>query len=252
MAILVNDCPRCRAKNMTFDVRADTQVDTHHGWQRWFEAFCVCRHCHNSIIFVLAQKPTGEPDFWAKNSPSNFNASLNSAFTIEGYICLKDVGAVSTPEHVPGPVATVFHEGAVSVAVGNWNAAGAMFRAAIDLATRPMLPKEPTPPEKDVEGLNKRVRRDLGIRLPWLFDNGHLPSDLRELSRCVHQDGNDGAHAGTLSGHDAHDLLDFATALLERIFTEPERLRLAQERRDRRRQSAPTAASRPGDGAEAP
>jgi hypothetical protein len=237
MAILVNDCPRCRAKNMTFDVRADIQLYVKYDWQRWFEAFCVCRNCHNSIIFVLAQSEYDKDDYWAKNTLSGFPASLIGLFKVEGYICLKDVGAAPTPGHVPEPVATVFHEGAVSVAVGNWNAAGTMFRAAIDLATRPMLPKEPTP--LDVEGLNKKVRRDLGQRLPWLFDNGYLPNDLRELSRCVHQDGNDGAHAGTLSEHDARDLLDFATALLERIFTEPERLRLAQERRDKRRQSTP-------------
>jgi len=95
---------------------------------------------------------------------------------------------------------------------------------------RPMLPAE------DVPGLNGKTRRDLGLRLPWLFDNGKLPGDLRELSTCVHQDGNDGAHQGTLTKEDAEDLLDFTLGLLERIFTEPERLRLAQERRDKRRQ----------------
>jgi hypothetical protein len=35
---------------------------------------------------------------------------------------------------------------------------------------------------------------------------------------------------------DAHDLLDFTRALLERIFAEPERLRLAKERCDKRRE----------------
>jgi hypothetical protein len=79
------------------------------------------------------------------------------------------MGAAPTPEHVPEPIATAFREGAVSVVVGNWNAAGTMFRLAIDLATRSMLPEE------DVEGLNKKARRDLGLRLPWLFDHGLLP-----------------------------------------------------------------------------
>jgi hypothetical protein len=43
-------------------------------------------------------------------------------------------------------------------------------------------------------------------------------------------------HAGTLKKEDAQDLLDFATALLERIITEPARLRLAKERREKRRE----------------
>lgn len=229
MAMLVADCPRCGSKSMTFDVRGDIGTVIKYDWQRHFEAFCICRRCHRSTVFVSAQRQYDERDLWARNAPSAHQGSLNLSFETEGFICLKDFGAAPTPEHVPEPIATAFHEGAVSVVVGNWNAAGTMFRLAIDLATKPMLPPD------DVDGLNKKVRRDLGLRLPWLFDHGRLPNDLRDLSSCVHQDGNDGAHAGTLRQHDAQDLLDFTTALLERICTEQERLRLAKDRREKRR-----------------
>lgn len=74
-----------------------------------------------------------------------------------------------------------------------------------------------------------------GLRLPWLFKNGLLPRDLEQLAACVREDGNDGAHAGTLKKPDAEDLLDFTTALLERMFTEPAKLKAAKERRDQRR-----------------
>ncbi len=115
------------------------------------------------------------------------------------------------------------------MSVGCWNAAGTMFRLCIDLATRSMLPAEST------EGLNTKTRRDLGLRLPWLFDHGCLPEALRDLSSCVKEDGNDGAHAGNLAEEDVEDLLDFTYEFLERIYTETERLRLAKERRDQRR-----------------
>jgi hypothetical protein len=104
-----------------------------------------------------------------------------------------------------------------------------MFRMCVDLATRSMLPSG------EEAGLNAKTRRDLGLRLPWLFERGYLPADLRELSTCIREDGNDGAHAGTLMREDAEDLLDFTRALLERVYTEPERLRLAEERRVARR-----------------
>ena len=78
------------------------------------------------------------------------------------------------------------------------------------LATRSILPND------DAEDLNAKVRRDLGLRLPWLFDKGLLPVSLKALSSCIKEDGNDGAHAGTLKQPDAEDLLDFTTALLER------------------------------------
>ena len=115
------------------------------------------------------------------------------------------------------------------LAVSCNNAAGTMFRLCIDIVTRQMLPEE------DEHDLNARNRRNLGLRLPWLFDHGSLPESLRELSTCVWEYGNDGAHAGTLTSEDAEDLLDFTCLLLERIYTEPARLRLAEARRHERR-----------------
>ena len=159
--------------------------------------------------------------------------SLNNYVAVQGHVSLKDQASVAPPDHVPKDIEAVFKEGAICLAVGCNNAAGTMFRLCVDLATRPMLPREET------EGLNAKTRRDLGLRLPWLFENARLPGALKELSSSIKEDGNDGAHAGTLKESDAQDLLDFTAALLERIYTEPERLRLAKERRDARRGKTP-------------
>ena len=82
---------------------------------------------------------------------------------------------------------------------------------------------------------NSKTRRDLAPRLAWLFERGSLPSDLKALSSCIREDGNDAAHIGSLTKVDAEDLLDFTTALLERLITEPKRLEAALERRTKRR-----------------
>jgi hypothetical protein len=153
---------------------------------------------------------------------------------IEGFINLKDIATESVPDHLPIDIKTAFQEAVTCLAVNCYNAAGTMFRLCLDLATRSKLPAH------DSEGLSAKVRRDLGLRLPWLFDQGLLPKDLRELSTCVKDDGNDGAHAGTLKREDAEDLLDFTVQLLERMYTEPERLRLAKGRRDKRRETPRT------------
>jgi hypothetical protein len=163
-------------------------------------------------------------------SPVNSILAANDLYVIDGYISLKDQATVKPPEHVPETIAAMFREAATCVAVQCWNAAGAMFRSCVDLATKPMLPPQETP-----NGPNAAVRRNLGLRLPWLFDSGKLPEALRELSGCIHQDGNDGAHDGTLTKEDAFDLQDFTQALLERLYTEPARLQLAAERRTARR-----------------
>jgi hypothetical protein len=229
MAELVADCPRCNAQKITFDVTQAYITQTVYGWQQWYEAFCICRHCQRATVFVLSESVNGNYTLVHEKGLLGLRGAVNQFVCIEGFISLKDTVAVEPPEHIPENVEKIFCEGATCLAVGCNNAAGTMFRLCIDIVTRGMLP------DGDADGLNSRVRRELGLRLPWMFDHRVLPESLRELSTCVREDGNDGAHAGTLKREDAEDLLDFTNALLERIYTEPERLRLAKARRDKRR-----------------
>jgi hypothetical protein len=231
MAELVANCPRCRTKSITFNVMALNLVRKEHGWAKTYEAFGICRHCHRATTFVIRENTSHETDLFENKSPLDARGALNNYFNVAGFIALKDQGSVAPPEHVPDNIANVFREGATCLAVECWNAAGTMFRVCVDLATRSMLPEE------DVPGINARIRRDLGLRLPWLFENGRLPTDLRDLSSAIREDGNDGAHQGTLTQVEAEDLLDFTTRLLERLFTEPRKIELAKDRRAKRRTS---------------
>ncbi len=229
MAELVANCPRCGANRITFDLIGSIMTVEKYGWQLWYEVFSICRQCDRSTTFVLSESVDGDHDYVHKTGLLNIEGAVNKYVSNEGVISLKDKVSEKPPEFVPSEIESVFNEGATCLAVGCNNAAGTMFRLCIDLVTKDMLP------EKEIEGLNHRTKRDLGLRLPWLFDNRYLPEALRELSLCVKDDGNDGAHAGTLTKQDAEDLLDFSRILLERIYTEPERLKLAQERRNKRR-----------------
>lgn len=229
MAELVANCPRCGANKITFGLVHAIIVGLRYDWQNEYEAFCVCRACSKSTVFVLKDCVNANYRALHETGLTNVNGAVNSFVTIEDFISLKDRVAGAPPEHVPDSIAAIFREGATCLAVGCNNAAGAMFRLCIDLVTKGFLP------EADADGLNNRVRRNLGLRLPWLFDQRLLPEALRELSGCIKDDGNDGAHDGTLTKEDAEDLLDFTTVLLERIYTEPKRIKLAQERRLKRR-----------------
>jgi len=214
---------------MTFDVLGEVVTNVYYRWQRHFEAFCVCRQCSQPTIFSLLQRDSTDEPILKEKGLSGLRGSANAYVDVEGYVSLKDTAALRPPEFVPANIRAIFQEGATCMAVQCFNAAGTMFRLCLDLVTRDMLPKE------EVEGLNAKTRRDLGLRLPWLFDNGRLPGDLRNLSHSVKEDGNDGAHAGTLGKEDAEDLADFTFELLERIYTEPERVKLAEKRREERR-----------------
>jgi hypothetical protein len=229
MPELVANCPRCGANRITFDLNAAIKTGQRYGWQFWYEAFCICRQCRRSTTFVLSESVDSNHEHVHNKGLLNLEEAVNRYVSIEGTVTAKDSASVEPPAHVPKLIEAAFREGATCLAVGCYNAAGTMFRLCIDLVTRALLP------ETDTDGLNRATRRNLGLRLPWLFDSKRLPEGLRELSGCVKEDGNDGAHEGTLTKGDAEDLLDFTSVLLERIYTEPERLRLAEERRRNRR-----------------
>ncbi len=142
----------------------------------------------------------------------------------------------SPPEHLPAEIEAAFKEGAACYSIGCYNAAGTMFRLCLDFASAPLLPDASN---TAVAQPTKYQRFNLGARLAWLFDQSILPAVVKDLASCIREDGNDGAHAGTLTHAEADDILDFTSVLLERLFTEPKKLELAEQRRLQRRKQTP-------------
>jgi hypothetical protein len=161
--------------------------------------------------------------------PHIVDGALTDFVDIHRYISIADMGAENPPEHIPTNIHNVFTEAAKCLSIGCYNAAAAMYRLCLDIATNELLPSE------DVDGLNSKIRRSLGLRMDWVFKTGRLPEALRDLSVCVKDDGNDGAHEGTLTKVDAEDLHDFTFTILERIYTERARINIANKRREERR-----------------
>ncbi|WP_447962591.1 DUF4145 domain-containing protein [Nitrospira sp. Ecomares 2.1] len=227
MSELVADCPRCGASEMTFDLISQWPVDRTYDWKTYLEVFCICRRCSKSTTFLVSQRELDGERYIEKGLPA-LDFSANKIVDVERYISLRDTAAEMPPEHIPEEIEAPFKEGSACFSIGCYNAAATMFRLCIDLSTRSMLPDMR-------EGLNSTIRKSLGLRLPWLFDNSMLPEALRELSTCIKDEGNDGAHQGTLTKEDAADILDFTFVLLERLYTEPVRIQKANERRVARR-----------------
>ncbi len=100
-----------------------------------------------------------------------------------------------------------------------------MFRLCVDYVATDLRDAEPH------NQPDPRARRSLGLLLQWLHDQKRLSAELHELSTCIKDDGNDGAHRGTLSHADANDLLDFTVELLESHYTRKARLHEAAQRR---------------------
>lgn len=227
-SLLVADCPRCGAKKMTFDLSKAHPLVA--GMVPYVcEVFCICSNCNLTTVFSLCQKESRYTELIEKGL-TNYNGAVNKFMNIVNYVSLKDHAIRKPPEHLPENIEAVFREGAACLSIECFNAASTMFRLCVDLSTKDKLPEE------DKECLNNRVKQFLKPRLEWLFDKGILQNDLRDLSSCIKDDGDDAVHDGTLTKKDAEDLIDFTYTLLERIYTEPKKIQLAKERRSARHQ----------------
>jgi hypothetical protein len=158
----------------------------------------------------------------------NVKESLNDLFEVGRYIGLRDNATCSPPEHLPRKIEAAFKEGAACYSIACYNPTGTMFRLCLDFASAPRLPDVS---DTDVAQPTKYQRSNLGARPKWLFEQDFLPVALKDLAACIREDGNDGAHAGTLTKSEADYILDFTTVLLERMYTEPKKLELAEQRR---------------------
>lgn len=227
------DCPRCGQRHTTFDILAEKQVD----WASWpsFETFLVCRNCHRSSIALLKKYESGF------DSPLAIKAHYaNTYFVLKEWV-FEIPGSRAAPEYVPAPIQRIFNEAANCAAIGAFDAAGTMFRKVLDVATRDMAP-EPVPGSEDTPP-NWKTYKDLRLRLDWLFVKGILGTALKDLSSCIHEDGNDAAHdAAGITSSEADDLGDFAERVLEALFTVPGQIEENRRRRDERRGSIATAA----------
>ncbi|CAB3847695.1 hypothetical protein LMG26842_02672 [Achromobacter dolens] len=234
MATLQVDCPRCGAKLMTADVPISQEIGSIRGRRAW-ELLSVCRKCRRgAILRARAIQSTGViAALTATFVPHTANGSIDAFVEVLGPIGTADFVVGEVPEHLPPTVHRAYVEAVTCKVAGCPNAAGAMFRLTMELATKERLaavPSTEAQPNSDVKG-------NLLKRLAWLFDNGYLPKQMRDLAKVVRENANDAAHDGNLAMEDADDLHDFSEALLYEIYTVPGRIGAINKRRASRRAS---------------
>lgn len=86
----------------------------------------------------------------------------------------------SAPNHVPSPIAKRFVEAEEAFARGSWNAAVAMYRSVLDIATKG-LPSVP-------------VGQSFYNRLQWLHENHRITPDMKDWADHVRVEGNEALH----------------------------------------------------------
>jgi hypothetical protein len=220
--MLAADCPRCGQPKTTFDVLSCVPGSG----SDLFEAFALCRHCWRPSIAELYNRNSTDP-------PSAYRSQyINHTFDIRKWVQVIPT-ARQCPEYVPDGIERIYAEAAKCEAIGLWDAAGAMFRKVLDASTRLVTP---SPIADDTATPAWKVYKDLRLRLDWLFERQLLDPALREISSCIHQDGNDAAHSlAGIGREEATDLADFTTLALRTMFTLPGQIDENKRRRQERR-----------------
>lgn len=141
MPEIIHDCPRCGIPHTTFDVKGAHLLSSQHTWQEVHELFSICRACaKSSTLVVQTKEPRGYGLMQGNGGIGKTPGVLNHIVRVIGLVSTKDRLTTVPPDYLPAPIDAAFREGAACHSIGCINAAAAMFRLCVDLATSPLVP----------------------------------------------------------------------------------------------------------------
>jgi hypothetical protein len=198
MAILRRNCPHCPAEHVAFALVWNAKPNPdHYMWN----CCAICGACNRPICFVAINRTAHAPP------PTNLSGEIEPQFLVEEIWPQKL--SPTAPPHTPAPVAKRFLEGEDAFNRGNWNSAVAMYRSALDIATKGM---EGVPEDK----------MTFFARLEWLHDSHAITPDMRSWADHVRIEGNAALHdPEEFNQIDAKSLRFFTEMFLRYVFELP-------------------------------
>jgi hypothetical protein len=204
MAILRRNCPHCPAEHVGFDVKWNEHPPYSPG--NFWNCVAICGACGKPICFVaIAKQPNNT------NPPSGHHGEIESKVANHGWLVPEiwpSRMSPAAPPYTPRTVEKRFMEGEDAFRRGNWNSAIAMYRSALDIAT------------KGMEGVPQGVT--FFQRLEWLHANHRITPDIRSWAHHVRVEGNAALHdPEEFDATDAKVLRFFTEMFLRYVFELP-------------------------------
>lgn len=197
MGEIAHSCPHCKAERTGLVPRLE-MVHEMHDHIVFYQVAAQCRICRNLVVFLLGGKR-------GTQSPKEMDGDpLMRGWNV--LRCWPEAKASDAPEHLPEPVLRAYKQGEANIRTGNWDAAGAMFRKTIDVATR-----DPA--------ATKQAR--LVDRIDALAAAYAITPDLKKFAHAIRLDGNDAAHEPEFTEGQARDLHDFTRLFSMYFYTLP-------------------------------
>lgn len=203
MAVILRNCPHCPAENSAFQITWNGPVP---GQNNYWNCSAVCGGCNGPICFRARYQNANT----APQQPAGAAGNIEPLFVVLDVWPIRD--QPTAPLHTPPPVKARFLEGEDAFARKKWNSAVAMYRSALDIATKGMngVPANTT----------------FFKRLEWLHENHAITPDIRNWADHVRVEGNAALHdPDEFAEDDAKSLRFFTEMFLRYVFELPGEVR---------------------------
>ncbi|PJL13327.1 hypothetical protein B9Y72_11330 [Stenotrophomonas maltophilia] len=196
----VGDCPHCLAETVGMTLAGYTQLPA----QRPTAMF-QCNRCYDILCICMETGRVAVDWLSHESGPLEDAMESNYARIISIYPAPERTDA---PKHTSSVVRRAYEQGIDNAKRKNMDAAAAMYRKALDVATREL--------DAALAGKN------LAPRIDALHKSGRLTDDLKEWAHLIRLDGNHGAHDDDeLSMEEISQLASFTELFLTYTFTLP-------------------------------
>ena len=192
------DCPYCATKGAGFVVAFQWSVRNKASQAR---LLALCGICDSGMIIHSH----------SKHSSAHLPLIQYSVdYPGESYVVLGTwpSSGVDAPDDVPVNILSFFEQGLDNLRNKRWDAAGAMFRKTLDIATKQLSPNF--------------AKKRLFDRINAMVSKGELTPAMGEWSHRIRLDGNDAIHSDAPETEDdANSMHHFTEAFLTYAFTLP-------------------------------
>lgn len=199
---VLNSCPQCGTRNSAFDIVGDYpgRESQHDYW-----VFLRCRICWAGVVAVFHDKTgSGKAPTPQKGLPWNGEFNVEKVYP-------KEPDDAKAPDYVPENVASYYIQGEDSLQRRNWDAAGSMFRKALDTATKALRPAD-----------HAFKKKNLYARIEALAADNAITPDIQDWAHVIRSEGNDAAHdEDPYTETEASELKAFTEMFLVYVFSMP-------------------------------